>query len=321
MSHANARLTVHGRFLLIERVIGDRRPVAHVARELGISRQCAHRWVNRYRAGAGLLDRSSRPHRSPARTSPEREDAVLAARKELRCGPDRLSQVTGVPARTICRILTRHRVPPLAACDPLTGAPIRASRASAVRYERARPGELIHVDVKKLGRIPEGGGWRADPDQSRVNHRSGRRKLGFDYIHAAIDDHTRIAYAEIHPDEKGTTAAGFLTRAGAFFNACGIERIERILTDNAFAYRNSAAFQQAAADLGAVQRFIKPHCPWTNGKAERFNRTLATEWAYARTYTSNTDRTHALDPWLRHYNTERIHTGIGTTPINRVTPT
>jgi transposase InsO family protein len=322
MSHINARLTVHGRLLLVQRILSGR-PVAHVARELGVSRQCAHRWIGRYRAQgeAGLVERSSRPRRSPARTGPDRENAVLAARAELRCGPARLSQVTGVPARTVSRILTRHRVPPLAACDPLTGALIRATRASTVRYERNAPGELIHVDVKKLGRIPDGGGWRIHPAQSRANHRTGHRTLGFDYIHAAIDDHTRIAYAEIHPDEKGATAAGFLTRAGAFFRAAGIGRIERILTDNAFAYRNSAAFHQAAADLGAVQRFIKPHCPWTNGKIERFNRTLATEWAYARAYTSNTDRAHALDPWLEHYNTERIHTGIGTTPINRVSPT
>ena len=319
MSHANARLTVHGRFLLVERVIGDRRPVAHVAKELGISRQCAHRWVNRYRAqgGAGLVERSSRPHSMPARSSPDTEAAVLLARRKLRCGPARLSQVTGVPARTISRILTRHQVPPLAACDPVTGALIRASRATTARYERARPGELVHVDVKKLGRIPDGGGWRAHGRSEKVRGRG----IGYDFIHVAVDDRTRLAYAEIHPDEKGTTAAGFLTRAGAFFTACGIERIERILTDNAFAYRNSAAFHAAAAQLGAVQRFIKPHCPWTNGKAERFNRTLAAEWAYARVYTSNTDRADALDPWLRHYNTERIHTGIGTTPINRVTPT
>jgi transposase InsO family protein len=319
MSHANARLTVHGRFLLIERVIRDRRPVAHVAKELGISRQCAHRWVNRYRAeaAAGLLDRPSRPRRSPSKTSGEREDAVLAARKVLRAGPARIAAATGVPARTVSRILTRHRVPPLAACDPVTGAPIRASRATAARYERPRPGELIHVDVKKLGRIPDGGGWRAHGRSEKVRGRG----IGYDFIHVAVDDHTRIAYAEIHPDEKGTTCARFLSRAGAFFHAAGIERIERILTDNAFAYRNSAAFQAAAADLGAVQRFIKPRCPWTNGKAERFNRTLATEWAYARPYTSNTERDAALDPWLRHYNTERIHTGIGGTPINRVTPT
>jgi transposase InsO family protein len=295
------------------------RPVAHIAAELGVSRQSAYRWVRRFRAEgpAGLRDRSSRPRRSPARTSADREDAVLTARKELRCGPARLSQATGVPARTVSRILNRHRVPPLAACDPVTGALIRAVRRSARRYERNAPGELIHVDVKKLGRIPDGGGWRAHGRSEEVRGRG----IGYDFIHVAVDDHTRIGYAEVLPDEKGTTAAGFLTRAGAFFAACGIDRIERILTDNALAYRRSSAFARAVADLGAVQRFIKPHCPWTNGKAERFNRTLATEWAYRRPYTSSGQRAAALDPWLRHYNTERIHTGIGTTPITRVSPT
>lgn len=319
MSHANARLTVHGRFLLVERVIGDHRPVAHVAKELGISRQCAHRWVKRFRAeaGAGLLDRSSRPHRSPSKTSPEREDAVIAARTELRSGPARLSRITGVPERTISRILVRRGLPPLAACDPVTGTPIRAARSTAVRYERQSPGELIHVDVKKLGRIPDGGGWRAHGRPGTVRGRG----IGFDYVHAAIDDYTRLAYAEILPDEKGTTAAAFLLRAAGFFRAKGIRKIERILTDNAFAYRKSAAFKAAAAQIGAQQRFIKPHCPWTNGKIERFNRTLVIEWAYARPFTSNAQRAAALDPWLNHYNTERIHAAIKGTPITRVTPT
>lgn len=319
MSHANARLTIHGRFLLVERVIGDQRPVAHVAKELGISRQCAHRWVKRFRAEAesGLLDRSSRPHRSPSKTCSEREDAVVAARTELRCGPARLSRATGVPERTISRILVRRGLPPLAACDPVTGALIRATRATTVRYERQHPGELIHVDVKKLGRIPDGGGWRAHGRSEKVRGRG----IGFDYIHAAIDDHTRLAYAEIHPDEKGTTAAGFLLRAAAFFKTQGIGKIERIITDNAFAYRNSNAFKTAATQIGAQQRFIKPHCPWTNGKIERFNRTLAAEWAYAKPFASNAERAAALDPWLNYYNTERIHTAIKDTPITRVSPT
>jgi transposase InsO family protein len=320
MPHVNARLNVHGRTLLITRVLHDHRPVAHVAKELGISRQCAHRWVNRFRAEGppGLLDRSSKPRCSPSRTSPEKEAQVLAARAELRAGPLRIAAVTGVPARTISRILIRHQVPPLAWCDPLTGDLIRASRATTNRYEREHPGELIHVDVKKLGRIPDGGGWRA---HGRAARPADKRGLGFDYIHAVIDDHTRLAYAEIHNDEKGTTAAGVLLRAATFFAQCGIPKIERVISDNAFAYRNSQAFKAAVAEIGAVQRFIKPHCPWTNGKIERLNRTLATEWAYRRIFTSNDERTAALDPWLNYYNTERIHTGIGATPISRVSPT
>lgn len=318
MSHVNARLTVHGRRLIVDRVAAGR-PVAHIAAELGVSRQTAYRWVRRFRAEgpAGLPDRSSRPKSSPARTSPEQEQAVLDARWSSRFGPVRIAALTGVPARTVGRILHRHGVPHLADCDPLTGAPVRATRTTTNRYERSRPGELIHLDVKKLGRIPDGGGWRAHGRSEQVRGRG----IGYDYVHVAIDDHTRVGYAEVLPDEKGVTAAGFLTRAAAYFAGHGIGRIERVITDNALAYRNSNAFRQAVADLGAVQRFIKPHCPWTNGKAERFNRTLQTEWAYRRAFASSNHRQAALAPWLEHYNTERIHTGIGTTPINRVSPT
>lgn len=323
MSHVNARLTVRGRTLLVERVLNDHRPVAHVAKELGVSRQCAHRWVHRFRTEGptGLLDRSSRPRTTPSRTTHDREAAVLAARQQLRQGPIRIAAATGVPARTVSRILARHAVPPLAWCDPLTGELIRASRATANRYERERPGELLHVDVKKLGRIPDGGGWRSRGRQAANAGGRKNTKIGFDYVHTVIDDHTRLAYAEIHPDETGRTAAGVLLRAAEFFVSCGIPRIERVLSDNAFAYRLSTDFKNAVATIGAEQRFIKPHCPWTNGKVERLNRTLATEWAYRQPFTSNQDRTDALAPWLNHYNTERIHTGIGTTPINRVSPT
>lgn len=171
--------------------------------------------------------------------------------------------------------------------------------------------------MKKLGRIPDGGGWRVHGRSEQVRGRG----IGFDYVHAAVDDHIRLAYAEIHPDEKGATAAGFLTRAAAHFAGHGITRIDRVISDNAFAYRRSTAFKAAVAELGAEQRFIKPHCPWTNGKVERFNRTLATEWAYRKPFTSNQARTDALAPWLAHYNTERIHTGHGTNPAVRVSPT
>ena len=319
MSHANARLTVHGRRLLVARVIQDHRPVAHVAKELGVSRQCAHRWVRRFRAegSAGLLDRSSRPRRMPTKTTPEREATVLAARGRLRFGPARLSAETGVPARTISRILVRHRIPPLAWLDPITGVLIRSSRLTTNRYEHEHPGDLVHIDVKKLGRIPDGGGWRAHGRSEEVRGRG----IGYDYVHAAVDDHTRLAYAEIHPDEKGATAAGFLMRAAAYFASHGIPRVARVLSDNALAYRNSAAFKGAVATLGARQKFIKPHCPWQNGKVERFNRTLAAEWAYRQPFTSNQARAEALAPWLEHYNTGRIHSSHGLTPAARVSPT
>jgi transposase InsO family protein len=323
VAHRNARLTVHGRRLLVHRVRVEGRPVAHVAKELGVSRQCAHRWVARYDSDgeAGLADRSSRPHHCPTRTPARAERRVLAARTRLRCGPAGLARHTGVPAATCGRILRRHGVPRLADCDPLTGQVIRAHRHSHQRYERDRPGELIHVDVKKIGRIPDGGGWRAHGRAASRTQTAKNTRIGYDYVHAAVDDHTRLAYAEILPDEKGTTCAAFLTRAGAWFATHGIT-VERVLTDNAFAYRHSRDFKTAVATLGAVQRFIKPHCPWTNGKVERFNRTLQTEWAYRRVYTSNNRRAAALPRWLREYNQHRPHTALaGQPPISRVSPT
>lgn len=233
-----------------------------------------------------------------------------------------MAEVTGVPARTISRILVRHRVPRLAWCDPVTGELIRSSRATTTRYERDRPGELVHIDVKKFGRIPDGGGWRIQGG-SRENHRArvDKSPIGYDFVHAAVDDHTRLAYAEIHPDEKGSTAAAFLLRAAAYFADHGIHRIEQVISDNAFAYRHSRDFHAAIAALAAEQIFIKPHCPWQNGKVERFNRTLANEWAYRQPFTTNHARAAALEPFLEHYNNDRIHTAHGQTPASRVSPT
>lgn len=323
MSHGNARLNVRGRLLLVERVVGDRRPVSHVAAELGVSRQCAHRWVKRFRdeGAAGLVDRSSRPHRSPRRTPADVEARVLALRRELRVGSARLAQELEVPTRTVGAILRRHGVPRLSECDPLTGEVIRASRTTATRYERDRAGELVHMDVKKLGRIPDGGGWRGRGELV-TNHQSrlDKKPIGFDYVHSLVDDHSRLAYSEILPDEKGPTCAAFLARAAAYFAAHGITRIERIMTDNAWAYRYS--LRAVAADLGAKQVFIKPHCPWQNGKVERLNRTLQTEWAYRQVFTTNAERAAALAPWLEHYNTRRRHSALGgLPPISRLSPT
>ncbi len=316
MSHANARLTVHGRLLLVQRVRGQGRPVSHVAREMGLSRQAASRWLARFDAEgvAGLVDRSSRPHRSPRRTPPAVEEGVLAAREQLRAGRDRVASVTGVPARTVSRILARHHQPPIAALDPITGVVIRATRTTGHRYERATPGELVHLDVKKLGRIPDGGGWRLrGRNEATRDHKHKKERIGFDYVHAAVDDHSRLAYAEIHPDETGATTAAFLLRAAAFFATHGIV-ITEVITDNAMNYRRSRDFADAVAALGAKQRFIKPYSPWQNGKVERFNRTLALEWAYRQPFTSNQARAQALAPWLEHYNTERDHHGIGGQP-------
>ena len=322
MGHANARLNVHGRRLLVRRVRVEGWPVAHVAKAMGISRQCAHRWVSRWdtEGDDGLWDRSSRPHRSPTRTPFEVEQKVLAERLRRRVGPDRLADELGVPARTISRILRRHDVAYLGACDPLTGEVIRASKTTAVRYERDHPGDLIHVDVKKLGRIPTGGGWRAwGRDAPRVRT---KQRVGHDYVHSAVDDHSRLAYSEIHPDETADTCAGFIARAAESFAAAGISRIAEVMTDNHWSYTKSRAVAEVIAMLGARHIRIRPHCPWQNGKVERFNRTLQAEWAYRHVFTSNHERAAALQPWIEHYNTRRNHSSLGRRPpISRLSPT
>lgn len=322
--HANARLNAHGRRLLVERVRRQGWAVAHAAKAMGISRQCAHRWVARFDAEgeAGLSDRSSAPHSNPRRTAASVEDAVVTARREHRRGQDWIGPELGVPARTVSRILRRHDLPYLRHCDPLTGELIRSSKTTAVRYERERPGELVHVDVKKIGRIPDGGGWKAHGRRMGSTAARKKARIGYDYVHSMVDDHSRLAYSEILPDEKGPTCAAFILRAAAHFATHGITTIERVITDNHFSYRKSHDVQDAMTQLGATHKFIRPHCPWQNGKVERFNRTLATEWAYRQVFTSNTDRAAALAPWLHDYNTQRRHTALGGhPPINRLSPT
>jgi transposase InsO family protein len=240
-------------------------------------------------------------------------------RELTRRGPVFIAARLGMHASTVGRILTRNQTPLLRELDPITGALVRATRRTANRYEHDHPGSLIHIDVKKLGRIPDGGGWRAEPTQTRAVHRhTTHHRVGYDYVHTAIDDHSRVAYAEIHDDERGSTAAGFVERAIAFYASIGVT-IERIISDNAFAYRNSAEFKATLAAHGITQKFIKPHCPWTNGKVERLNRTLATEWAYAKAFQSSEHRAAALPGWLDYYNLERPHLGIGgQTPIDRI---
>ncbi|MCV7098986.1 IS481 family transposase [Mycobacterium palustre] len=316
MSHRNARTTFYGRLLIVQRYqVGWKQ--AHIADAMGISRKCVHTWISRYAAEGekGLLDRSSRPHSSPRRTPAEVEQQVLAARDVHRRGQDWLGPELGVAARTVGRILRRHDVPYLSDCDPMTGVVIKASKATAVRYERDRPGELVHVDVKKLGRIPDGGGWRVHGRSEQVRGRG----IGYDYVHSMVDDHSRLAYSEILPDEKGATCAGFITRAAAYFAAQGIPHIERLITDNHLSYRRSADVAAVIAQQQTKHIFIKPHCPWQNGKVERYNRTLQTEWCYRRAYASNADRGQALAPWLKFYNTQRRHSALsGLPPISRL---
>jgi transposase InsO family protein len=319
VSHANARLTVYGRAELIRRVVQDRRPVAHVAKELNCSRATGYKWLARWRAEgpAGLVDRPSRAHRLPGKTPAATEARVLALRTARKLGPARIGPLVGLAPSTVHAVLTRHGMHRLAWLDRPTGQLIR-------RYERDRPGELVHVDVKKLGRLRDGGGWRVhgqDSPQRRQARAAVARgdRVGFEYVHCAVDDHTRLAYAEIHPDERGETCAGFLRRAAAWFATVGIERIERVLTDNALTYRRSTAWHAALADLGTQARFTRRYRPQTNGKAERFNRTLADEWAYARPFTNSADRAAALPGWLHTYNHHRGHTALnGQPPITRV---
>ena len=323
MFHRNARLTFHGRLLLVQRVREEGMPVAHAAKTMGVSRQCAHRWVNRFDAEgeAGLWDRSSRPRSSPTRTSPEVEQRVLDARTEQRRGPDWLGPELGVPARTVTRILRRHHVPRLCECDPLTGVVVRASKTTTIRYERDRPGELVHMDVKKIGRIPDGGGWRAHGRQMGSTGVKKRARLGYDYIHSVVDDHSRFAYSEILTDEKAATCAAFFARTLERFASHGIT-VEEVMTDNHWSYTRSIALAELLAGANIKHRLIRPHCPWQNGKVERFNRTLQTEWAYRQVFTSNTERSTAFAPWLEYYNTRRRHSALGgNPPTSRLAPT
>jgi transposase InsO family protein len=321
VSHRNARTTFQGRLLIVQRHEAGW-PQAHIAKAMGISRKCVKKWLDRYAAEgeSGLLERSSRPHHMPRRTPPASEQRIVELRRRLRRGPDWLGAELGIPARTVSRVLARHQMPHLCALDSITGEVIRSSKVTAVRYERERPGELVHMDVKKIGRIPDGGGWRAHGRSRREETYNRSAPVGFDYVHSLVDDHSRLAYSEILPDEKGASCAAFLARAIGYFAAHGITRIERLMTDNAWAYRYS--LREICAQHGIRQKFIKPHCPWQNGKVERLNRTLQTEWAYRQVFTSNAERAAALAPWLEYYNTRRRHSALGgLPPISRLLPT
>jgi transposase InsO family protein len=314
MAHRNARTTVYARKLMVQRHLAGW-PQARIAEQLGVSRPTVSKWIARYRAEgwAGLEDRCSRPHTTPTRTDPATEAQILALRDQLRRGAVFLAGELGLVASTVGRVLARHNVPHLSAIDPITGAPVRR-RHTGIRYERPRPGDLLHVDVKKLGRVPDGGGWRL---HGRTEHARGRKVhgsgIGYDYLHVAVDDHSRIAYLEALPDERDATCAGFLYRAVTWFRERGV-RVLRVLTDNAKVYRVGSNWRAVCVALGIRRRFTKPGCPWTNGKAERLNRTLLAEFAYARAWLSNHDRLAALDSWVEHYNTRRAHSALGGRP-------
>lgn len=301
MAHPRPKLSVFSRQLLVSRVLVQGWPAAHVAEQLGISRATAYKWVRRYRAEGddGLLDRSSRPHRSPRQLSPTIEAEILAARVEWRYGPDRLGPLLGRPPSTVHRVLVRRGVSRLRDADRVTTAP--------VRYVACHPGALLHQDHKKLGRIPDGGGWRVN---GRDHIPSRHRNVGYDHIEVLIDDASRYAVVVPVPDESGASAAMALEIAAAEFARLGV-RIERILTDNGLAYTRSRAYGDAITDLGARHKRTRPWRPQTNGKAERVIQTLLNEWAYARPYTTNREREDALLVFVDFYNHRRPHTALG----------
>ena len=309
--HRNAPLTPEGRFRLCQ-LIDEGYTVASAAESMRISRQTAHKWWRRYQEAGrlGLEDRSSRPRRCPTRTPIRVERRLVELRRRHQLGPARLASRAGVPASTLHRVWQRHGVSRLSDLERRGGRVVR-------RIETTRPGELVHVDIKKQAKIPKGGGWRVNGMAGRPrNGRAGRPRLGFAYIHSAIDAYSRLAYSEVHDDEQAVTAVGFWRRARAFFASYGIT-VERVMTDNGSCYLSRHWRTELVAAAIAHTR-TKPYCPRTNGKAERYNRTLLNEWAYARPYRSEAARTRALASWLHLYNHHRHHTAVGGPPISRV---
>lgn len=308
--HANAKLTPAGRRLLVGRIASGR-PIAHVAAEMGVARQTATRWWKRWlsEGAAGLEDRSSRPHHSPRRVAVQRERSIERLRRREKLGPARIGARLGLPASTVYRVLRRLGLHRLSWLDRPTGTVVR-------RYEHARPGDLLHMDVKKLGRIPAGGGWRAHGRGS--DGHGGHSRVGYAYVHSVVDDHSRLAYSEVLGDERAATVLDFWSRALAWYAKHGIAA-RAVLTDNGPAYR-SADFARACAVVGVRHHFTRPYRPQTNGKVERFNRTLLDEWAYVRLYRSERARTQALARWLHRYNHHRCHAALGgLPPVTRVT--
>jgi transposase InsO family protein len=313
VTHANAKLTPAGRLSLVLLVVNDGWAQSRVAERFQCHRATVAKWVARYRSegAAGLTDHSSRPRSSPKRLPRRTERRIIALRFTRRWGPHRIGYHLGLQQSTVSKVLNRYRMPLLGHLDLNTGLPVR--RPKPVRYERESPGELVHVDVKKLGRIPDGGGHRTLGRQNgKRNSRSG---VGHSFLHSVIDDHSRLVYSEILTDEKKETAAAFWARAKAFYADHGIT-VARVMTDNGSCYR-SALFNEALGD--ARHLFTRPYRPQTNGKIERFHRTLAAEWAYARHYDSDQQRADNYQAWIHHYNHHRPHTGIGgKSPIERV---
>jgi transposase InsO family protein/transposase len=313
--HANAALSLNKRRLLARRVVEERWTLSEAAAAAEVSVRCARKWVGRYRSEGelGLLDRSSAPVSVANRTPEDRVQAIAALRRLRFTGPE-IAELLSMALSTVSGILTRIGMGKLG----------RLGLEPAHRYECARPGQLVHVDVKKLGRIHAGAGKRVtglkrNPRRTRVDRDGVNRKtIGWEYVHIAIDDCTRLAYAEVLGDEKATTAIAFLGRALAFFDRHGV-KVERVLTDNGSCYR-STMHAIACRALGVRHLRTRPYRPQTNGKAERFIRTMLGGWAYGAIYRTSIERTAALDGWLWHYNHRRRHSALGhKPPITRLT--
>lgn len=321
MSHANAALTPRARLRLAKLIVEDGWPVAVAAKMFMTSPQTARKWAARFREEglAGMVDRSSRPQSMPTRTPLQQVKRIVKLRWRRRLGPAQIAGELGLPASTVHAVLVRCRINRLSRIDRITGERIR-------RYEHEHAGSMIHVDVTKFGNVPDGGGHRfvgrqqgaknknATPGLPRGNDRKPR--TGTAFVHTVIDDYSRVAYVEICSDEKAATAIGVLRRATAWFAKRGVT-VERVLSDNGSAYC-SHAWRDACVELGITPKRTRPYRPQTNGKIERFHRTLADGWAYARLYGSESERRDELPRWIHFYNQHRLHTAIGTPPINRL---
>lgn len=318
MPHANAPFTPEGRRRLVARVLEDGRAISHVADEANVSRQRLSVWVRRFEllGEEGLVDRSSRPARSPNLLPEHIGDEIERLRRTLKKGPDYISgllaqQGITVSAATVHRELKRRGINRLRTLDPPTGEDAR----EVVRYEHLAPGDMIHIDVKKVGKIPDGGGWRVhgrDSEQALKSRRKANKRAGYTYIHAAVDDHSRLAYAECLNDERAVTAVEFYERAAIFFAGHGIT-IRSVLTDNGSCYI-SGLWKAAMRDSDVKHRRTRRQTPRTNGKVERFNKTMKDEWLYVRAYSSEIDRRNHLVPFLNEYNHDRPHSSIGNRP-------
>lgn len=323
MVHANAALTPRARLKLARLIVEDGWPVARAAERFQVSWPTAKRWRDRYlELGApGMVDRSSRPHRMPRLTPQPVVRKIVHLRWKQRLGQLEIAARLGLAASTVHQVLRRCGISRLNQVDRMTGEPVR-------RYEHPYPGSLIHVDVKKLGNIPDQGGWRfrgrqagarnraATPGKARNRHHDP--KMGTGFVHTVIDDHSRVAYAEIHDDETAATAITVLRHAVAWYAARGVA-VERVLSDNGSAYK-SHAWREACRELGVTPKRTRPYRPQTNGKIERFHRTMTAGWAFRRLYLSETQRRKALPGWLHEYNHHRPHSAIGRQPpITRLT--